>query len=158
MSARADSAGVVLRSEIPPELAVTVERGRMRRVFMNLFANAMDAMPGGGTITIHASSADGFALVEVQDEGGGIAPAVRDRLFEPFASLKRNGMGLGLALARQSVADNGGEMWSDDMVERGARFCLKLPAAQAPSTVTTQGGYDCGNPAVLEPDAGTQGS
>jgi signal transduction histidine kinase len=104
----------------------------MQRVFTNLFANSIEAMPEGGAITVRASVDDHYVLIHVEDSGCGIAPEVREKLFEPFITGgKKNGMGLGLALARQTVADNGGELWSDAAVLKGARFCLRLPNGSA---------------------------
>jgi signal transduction histidine kinase len=129
LSTRADLTGVTLDADIDAELLIRVQRTRMQRVFMNLFANSIEAMPGGGTIIVRASVDDHHVLIHVEDSGCGIAPDVREKLFEPFVTgRKKNGMGLGLALARQTVADNGGELWSDAAVLKGARFCLRLPA------------------------------
>jgi signal transduction histidine kinase len=139
VASRAEAGGVTLEMRIAEGLAVMAEPRRMRRVFMNLFANAIEAMPEGGRVTVYASGSGGSALVQVQDEGCGISPQVRDRLFEPFASVKRNGMGLGLALARQTVAESGGDMWCDEGVEQGARFCLRLPLAQMASPAGVDG-------------------
>jgi len=128
LSTRADLTGVALESDIDPTLTITVQRAPMQRVFMNLFANSIEAMPEGGIITVRASMDEHHVLMHVEDSGCGIAPEVRERLFEPFVTgRKKNGMGLGLALARQTVADNGGELWSDAAVLKGARFCLRLP-------------------------------
>jgi signal transduction histidine kinase len=70
-------------------------------------------------------------LVHVEDTGPGIAPEIRARLFEPFVSAgKRNGLGLGLALSRQTVLDHGGDMWVESVPGRGARFSFRLPGAQ----------------------------
>ena len=134
LSTRADVSGVALEAEIDPELQITVQKARMQRVFMNLFANSIEAMPEGGKISVRASVDETHVLMHVEDSGCGIAPELRDKLFEPFATgNKRNGMGLGLALARQTVADNGGELWSDAAVLTGARFCLRLPNGNAPA-------------------------
>lgn len=128
LSTRADLSGVTLRTDIDPGFMITVQRARMQRVFMNLFANSIEAMPEGGMIAVRASMDDHHVLIYVEDSGCGIAPEVREKLFEPFVTgRKRNGLGLGLALARQTVADNGGELWSDAAVLKGARFCLRLP-------------------------------
>ena len=128
LSTRADLSGVTLETAIDPDLLVTVQRARMQRVFMNLFANSIEAMPEGGVISVRASVDVHHVLMHIEDSGCGIAPEVREKLFEPFVTgRKKNGMGLGLALARQTVADNGGELWSDAAVLKGARFCLRLP-------------------------------
>ena len=85
-------------------------------------------MPDGGRIGISAYAEDGFVVVEVRDSGPGIAPEIRDSLFEPFVSAgKRNGLGLGLALARQTVLDHGGDMWVESDAGSGACFRLRLP-------------------------------
>ncbi len=75
---------------------------------------------------------DGSVLVEVRDNGPGIAPEIRGQLFQPFVSAgKRNGLGLGLALTRQTVLDHGGDMWVESEPGHGARFCFRLPCAPA---------------------------
>ena len=71
-------------------------------------------------------------LVEVQDNGPGIAPEIRSQLFQPFVSAgKRNGLGLGLALSRQTVLEHGGDMWVESPSGGGARFLFRLPLASA---------------------------
>jgi signal transduction histidine kinase len=132
LAAMADSQNVTIVLSIPPEIEVPVERNRIERAFVNLIANALDAMPEGGTVTISAVLEDGAAVVQVEDNGPGIPPEIRSRLFQPFVSAgKRNGLGLGLALSRQTVLEHGGDMWVESAAGRGARFSFRLPGAQA---------------------------
>ena len=108
-----------------------LERSRMERAFVNLIGNALEAMPNGGEVRIRAELVDGSAVVHVEDNGPGIAPEIRSRLFHPFVSAgKRNGLGLGLALSRQTVLEHGGDMWVESEPGRGARFIFRLPGAQ----------------------------
>jgi two-component system sensor kinase FixL len=87
-------------------------------------------MPTGGAITVTTSVEDAAVVVQVQDTGPGISAEAWPTLFQPFSSFgKKNGLGLGLALSRQTVADHGGEMWADQNAELGARFSLRLPLA-----------------------------
>ena len=100
----------------------------MERVFLNLIDNALDVMPGGGSLHISAATEDSSVVISVEDSGPGISPQIRPRLFQPFATVgKKNGVGLGLALSQQVVIDHGGEMWADASTTTGARFLLKLP-------------------------------
>lgn len=123
-----EAQGIELRMEVPGELEIPLARARMERVFFNLMNNAMEAMPGGGCVRITAETADGAVTVCVEDTGPGIAPEVREQLFQPFASFgKKGGLGLGLALARQTVLDHGGEVWAESEPGRGARFYVRLP-------------------------------
>ena len=76
-------------------------------------------------------------MVHVEDTGPGIAPEIRAQLFQPFVSLgKRNGLGLGLALSRQTVLDHGGDMWVESVPGRGARFSFRLPGARVAAAAT----------------------
>ena len=95
-------------------------------MFVNLFSNSLDAMPDGGSIDIVARRDQSAVLVEVDDTGPGISSEVRASLFQPFHSGKRNGLGLGLALSRQTVLDHRGDMWADGNSSGGARFCMRL--------------------------------
>jgi len=114
---------------IPTDLILALDRHRMHRVLVNLLVNALEAMPNGGTIRISAVSSCHSVLIRVSDTGPGIAPEIQERLFRPFVTAgKADGIGLGLALSRQTVFDHGGEMWVEPST-RGACFALRLPRA-----------------------------
>jgi signal transduction histidine kinase len=122
----AESQGVQILLDVPDGLEISVERSRIERVFFNLITNALEAMPHGGQIRIGARKSENYVLIEVEDTGPGIPRAIRDRLFEPFVTAgKDHGLGLGLALSRQTVLDHGGDMWAEHA--RGARFVISLP-------------------------------
>jgi signal transduction histidine kinase len=112
---------------VPEYLVITVDRLRIQRVLVNLFVNALEAMPNGGIIRTSAVVVDQSVLIKVHDSGPGIAPEIRTRLFQPFATMgKAGGLGLGLALSRQAVFDHGGEMWAEPS-SGGACFAFRLP-------------------------------
>lgn len=124
----AEAQSVSVSVDVPDKIELPLERARMERVFLNLIDNALDAMPGGGSLHISAETDSTAVLVSVEDSGPGISPQVRPRLFQPFATAgKKNGVGLGLALSQQAVLDHGGELWADQAPTKGARFLLKLP-------------------------------
>ena len=109
-------------------LAVT----RMERVFLNLITNALEAMPTGGKLHIVSRKANSYVLIELEDTGPGIPRGIRDRLFEPFVTAgKQDGLGLGLALSRQTVLNHGGDLWTEPAT--GARFIIRLPLNRAGS-------------------------
>ena len=127
----AEAQSVRVTIEIPNSIELPLERARVERVFVNLIDNAIEAMPVGGAVQISASmSADGVTI-EVADTGPGISPEIRDHLFQPFVSSgKKNGLGLGLALSRQTILDHGGDMWVESAPGRGARFFFRLPVSR----------------------------
>jgi signal transduction histidine kinase len=135
----ADARRIQLETKIGDHLECPMERARIERVFCNLFENAIDAMRAGGSVSIHSQSDHESILVRVEDTGPGISPALRSRLFQPFVTAgKKNGLGLGLALSRQTLLDHGGDIWVEGDGP-GARFCVRLPkgrsAAHQASTV-----------------------
>jgi signal transduction histidine kinase len=108
------------------DLQLPLVRTRMERVFANLISNALEAMVQGGTIRIDARKAGECVRIEVEDTGPGIHPGIHARLFEPFVTAgKENGLGLGLALSRQTILDHGGEIWTRP--SSGACFVISLP-------------------------------
>lgn len=118
--------GIEILQDVPARIGIQLARARMKRVFHNLILNAMEAMPSGGKICISARERNGHVLIEVEDSGPGIPMEIRDRLFEPFVTAgKKDGIGLGLALARHTVRDHGGDMWTEPAA--GACFVLSLP-------------------------------
>ncbi len=126
-AATAGQQGVEIRTSVDPAIELPVEPGRIERVFINLISNAIEAMPNGGTINIGAERNLHDVLVRVDDTGPGVPAAVRQRLFQPFVTSGKNGLGLGLALSRQTVLDHGGDIWIEEANSGGARFRLRLP-------------------------------
>lgn len=102
---------------------------QLNQVFVNLFLNSVEAMPGVGQMTIVAERCgDGnFARVVVKDNGEGIASEVFTRLFEPFATTKERGTGLGLAISRRIVTDHSGTISAENLPGHGAMFVVELP-------------------------------
>jgi len=106
----------------------SVDRGQMSTVFVNLFLNALDAMPQGGRVAVGVRNGAGVELT-VEDTGPGIAPAVLPRLFMPFATTKPTGTGLGLSICKRVLLEHGGTITAQNRAEGGARFTVNLPNA-----------------------------
>jgi signal transduction histidine kinase len=85
---------IQILNDMPSGVEIPRERSRMERVFFNLIANAVEAMPHGGKVRISARNAANCMLIEVEDTGPGIPAGIRDRLFEPFVTGKSQGLGL----------------------------------------------------------------
>lgn len=129
---RLERHGVLWTSRIEPGLpAVAVDRVQIGAVLGNLLANAIEAVvaaPPPRAIEVRVlRSGDGLIRIEVEDSGPGVALEVRDRLFQPMATSKPGGMGLGLAMARTIAQRHGGSLWFDATRSR-TTFCLELPA------------------------------
>jgi K+-sensing histidine kinase KdpD len=123
----ADTRKVRIVFDAPDAVEAPLLLSRMQRVFVNLIANSVEAMPTGGTLRIAVRKAGNSALAVLEDSGPGIPPEIRSRLFEPFVTAgKENGIGLGLAFCRQTVLEHGGDIWSEP-VAKGARFVIRLP-------------------------------
>jgi signal transduction histidine kinase len=128
LAATAESRGVTVRIDLEEDVELPLDRSPMERVFQNLLSNAIEAMPNGGSVSVRADRRDGEIVVSVEDTGPGIPSSIADQLFEPFVTTgKKNGVGLGLALSRETVVSHGGDLWSDRQKEAGARFVLRLP-------------------------------
>ncbi len=108
---------------------VSIERGRFERVLINLLSNATEALGEGGEVRFYTETIDNQIVLNIRDNGPGIAPEIRPSLFQPFVTQgKKNGLGLGLALSRQTLLDHGGDLeavYAAD--EAGAWFRLRLP-------------------------------
>jgi len=119
-------------------LHVQADRRRMEQVLLNLLSNANRYAPPGSRITLGATPRNGQVKVFVRDEGPGIPPAEQDRIFERFyqasivpagEDVKRDGAGLGLAIARSLVELHGGQIGVQSRPGRGSTFFLIVPSA-----------------------------
>ena len=114
------------RNLIDPRLEVAADREQLYRVLSNLGRNAIQA--GASRIEIGARREDGRVVIEVRDDGPGLSPRARERLFEPFAGSSRaGGTGLGLAIARELMRAHGGDIRLERSTSEGTCFRLDLP-------------------------------
>jgi PAS domain S-box-containing protein len=126
--------GVELRLDLAPDLPnVLMDRVQIQQVLSNLIVNAVQAMVEHNTaqprITITSrSEADGHVCVKISDNGPGIAPDDRDRLFDSFFTTKSGGMGLGLPISRSIVEAHGGLIAAGNGADCGACFTITLPS------------------------------
>lgn len=128
---------VELHSAPHAALPVRMDRSRYELMLLNLAANARDAMPDGGrlSISLHDDPLDGHAVLVLSDSGTGMAPQVRQRIFEPFYTTKPagQGTGLGLDVVRRVVEDCGGTIEVSSEPGHGSCFTLRIPLTVAPA-------------------------
>ena len=110
------------------QVLVKGNKEKLRQVFLNLMMNAMQAMPGGGKLTIETLPHEGGVCVVVQDTGEGIPPEDLEHIFQPFFTRKAGGSGLGLALCHEIVRLHGGSISVESRPGQGAKFKIYLPA------------------------------
>jgi two-component system sensor histidine kinase HydH len=110
---------------------VMLDTERFQQVLMNVFVNAIDAMPNGGTLTVSARSDGADVIIEVDDDGLGIDPGMVTRVFDPFVSTKPEGVGLGLVNARAVVEGHGGRIELTPRQPRGTRARIMLPVSDS---------------------------
>jgi signal transduction histidine kinase len=116
------------RHDVAARPVITSDGDRVLQVVGNLLSNAFQATPDGGRISLELAQRNGSVHVVVEDNGPGISPAARDRLFRPFVSDKSGGTGLGLAIAKELSIALGGRIDLESEVGKGSRFELVLPA------------------------------
>jgi PAS domain S-box-containing protein len=117
---------------------VLVDDRQIVAVFRNLFTNAAQAMPGGGTLRVAARRKYGMVIVDVADTGSGIKPEHLARVFEPLFTTKDIGIGLGLAICKDFVEANKGTITVVSKVGEGTTFTVTLPTAEEQTTSKSQ--------------------
>jgi len=122
-----------LSTDLPESLPIIRGDGqRLEQVLLNLLTNAAKFTPEGGSIVVRARLDDANLVIEVQDNGIGIAREEQSRLFKPYSRLSSDrqrhpGLGLGLALAKQVVELHGGKIWINSEPGKGSTFSFSIP-------------------------------
>ncbi len=116
------------------ELLIQADGEQLRRAIGNLVLNAIDAMPGGGSLRISSSSQDGHVRLSVSDTGQGLTEEECARLFTPYYTTKQHGTGLGLAIVQSVVSDHGGKISVTSTPGSGATFVIELPVSPGENT------------------------
>ncbi|MEA3487334.1 MAG: ATP-binding protein, partial [Thermodesulfobacteriota bacterium] len=108
---------------------IPIDVDKLRQAFYNIFKNAMEAIPGRGTITISAEP-DGKDMIgiKISDTGCGLTSEEIDHIFDPEYTTKEKGLGLGLSLAHEIIRGHGGEIHVESEAGSGTTFVILLPA------------------------------
>ena len=115
---------------LPP---LPVNENAVREILLNLLTNSIDAAGEGGEVRVACSRNGEYVVTQFVDSGPGIAPEVQDRLFEPFATTKPDGSGLGLYIVAQRVQELGGEIRCESKTGKGTTFVVRLPIEEPTS-------------------------
>ncbi len=126
-SAVLEQRGAAVEIDIDPALRVAADPRRLRRVFANLLVNARAASGAAGRILVAARREGGHIIVDVCDNGSGVAREIRSRLFEPFVSRSAEGTGLGLAIAARIMDAHGGSIALAERAGWSTCFSLQFP-------------------------------
>ena len=111
-----------LETDLPP---INADRDKLKQAMLNLLKNSMEAMPRGGKIKISGSATSDMVTIKIADTGIGIPPDID--IFQPFATTKNQGTGLGLVIVRQIVTGHRGTISYSSEVDKGTRFIISLP-------------------------------
>jgi two-component system nitrogen regulation sensor histidine kinase NtrY len=128
-----------IKAAFSPDVpSLEVDPDQIKRAVLNLVDNAVEAVGQTGEVVLQTVWLPevGRARIIVADDGPGIAPEDKEKLFVPYFSTKATGMGLGLPIVHQIVADHGGTIWVEDSLPHGSRFVIELPGARVAAAMT----------------------
>jgi two-component system NtrC family sensor kinase len=123
--------GVALRLECATDVALPLDKLKVKQAVGNVLRNALDVSPPGSEVVVRAGTHNGWAEIAVTDHGPGVPEADRDAVFTPFFTTKEHGTGLGLAIAREFAEAHGGSLVVGSGNGTGATFVLRLPLTHA---------------------------
>ena len=108
-------------------LALSIDHEKIKRAFFNILRNSIEAMPGGGKISVKLGIMDRFVEITIADTGPGIPEEIKAKLFQPFFSTKSASLGLGLSFCKLAIESNGGSIGIDSSVGEGTTVSIRLP-------------------------------
>jgi signal transduction histidine kinase len=111
---------------------LTFDPQQLHQVLVNLFKNALEAMPRGGELTVATRIKDKNAEISLTDTGEGMSAEVQTKIFQPYFTTKEKGTGLGLAICRNILEEHGGCIFADSAPGAGSTFTIRIPLEEAP--------------------------
>ncbi|NLX63140.1 MAG: transporter substrate-binding domain-containing protein [Tissierellia bacterium] len=111
------------------KLSVFADRNQIKQILVNIILNSIEAMEEGGKIYISSFKGDAEGIIEIKDNGCGIAEAHMDKIFQPFFTLKPNGTGIGLAITKKLVEENEGDIFIESEENNGTKVTVSLPVS-----------------------------
>lgn len=120
-------AGIAFSVSYGSLLSAYIDPDQIEQVLINLLLNAADAQPNGGSISVGVEVDREHVIIRVEDEGPGIAPSLREQVFESFYTTKQTGTGLGLSICYRIISDHGGSISVNEPRTRGACLLITLP-------------------------------
>ncbi len=121
----------IVRTLPSTSLPVKADVDLLKQALLNVVLNGVQAMPSGGTLMLSAVREDGSAQINVQDQGGGIPPAIRDKIFNLYFTTKQKGSGIGLAMTYRVMQLHNGSVDFDSVEGKGTVFRLRLPLSES---------------------------
>ncbi|MDL1894001.1 two-component sensor histidine kinase, partial [Sphingobacteriales bacterium CHB3] len=119
---------ITLEQHLPPIMA---DREELRRAFINIIRNGIQAMDGEGRVEVSSADAGTDIEIRIRDFGCGIADDIRSKLFQPNFSTKTDGMGLGLAIVKKTIEDMNGSITIESIVNEGTTVIIRIPKVTA---------------------------
>jgi len=121
---------VELRTKLGHLPEINVDKDQMKRVFLNLTLNGIQAMENEGTLTVSTKKTGGFVEISFKDTGAGISKENMEKIFTPFFTTKAKGIGMGLPICKKFVDAHGGSIQVESELGKGSTFTVKLPIQQ----------------------------
>jgi signal transduction histidine kinase len=115
---------LALDESLPP---IRADEEQLWQAVLNLVQNALEAMPGGGSLTVTTARKDPDVVLTIADTGKGMCETERQQVFKPFFSTKQSGTGLGLPLTQQIIVEHGGQIVCESIEGKGTTFLIRLP-------------------------------
>jgi len=135
--------GVTVTCDMPPDpLTIKADADLVKQAVLNIAMNGIQAMPGGGSLHLVAHRDDTSVEVQVRDQGPGIPPEIRDKIFNLYFTTKKTGSGIGLAMSYRVMQLHNGSMEFESQPGHGTTFLLRFPAAEQVRSASSGFGAD----------------
>jgi signal transduction histidine kinase len=120
--------------DTPENESIYMDQAMFKQIFENLFKNSMEAKNGSLEIKVSAKTKDAWSIIRFQDNGTGINEKIKNQLFMPFVTGKKNGNGIGLALTRKFVEAHQGKIYLDSSTSNATVFVIEVPKNENPDS------------------------